>query len=277
MNTTDLHIPGSDGIPMLADLKWQEDSSPSSLIVFCHGYKGFKDWGAWNLFAQALCSTNTAVLKFNFSHNGTSIEHPTEFRMLERFGDNNYSKEVFDTSQVIEYVKSEDFPLKSIQSIHLIGHSRGGGIAMLAAYKLPDVKTVIALASVSDFEVRFPFGQDLQDWKSRGVMFVKNGRTGQFMPHNISFLHDFYENREELDIRSKVKVFQKPMLLIHCMDDLAVHVSEALKLKKWNPSAELKLLSTGGHTFDITHPWEDEELSEKMLEVVEHIKAFLPS
>ncbi|MEO0405223.1 MAG: alpha/beta hydrolase [Bacteroidota bacterium] len=277
MNTTEFHIKGSDGIPMLADLRWEKESSPHSLIIFCHGYKGFKDWGAWDQFANELCTDTSAVLKFNFSHNGTCVDHPSEFRRLDLFGENNYSKEVHDTEKVIEYVTSSDFPLKGIKSIHLAGHSRGGGIAILTAYKRSEIQSVITMASVSDFEVRFPFGRDLQEWKSRGVRFIKNGRTGQFMPHNISFLHDFYDNREALDIRSKVKVFQKPMLIVHCMDDLAVHVSEALKLKKWNPTAELKLLETGGHTFDVRHPWDSEELSEKMLEVTKHIKAFLPS
>ena len=26
---------------------------PKPLVIFCHGYKGFKDWGAWNLMAEA--------------------------------------------------------------------------------------------------------------------------------------------------------------------------------------------------------------------------------
>ncbi|WP_435524823.1 hypothetical protein [Chryseobacterium indoltheticum] len=35
-------------------------------------------------------------VKFNFSHNGTTVEDPENFADLEAFGNNNYSKELSD-------------------------------------------------------------------------------------------------------------------------------------------------------------------------------------
>ena len=59
------------------------DSNP--LIIFCHGYKGFKDWGAWNLMAEAFAKIGFCFIKFNFSHNGGTIEQPIDFPDLEAF------------------------------------------------------------------------------------------------------------------------------------------------------------------------------------------------
>ena len=38
--------------PFLADAFYPETSGKLPLIIFCHGYKGYKDWGAWNLMAE---------------------------------------------------------------------------------------------------------------------------------------------------------------------------------------------------------------------------------
>ena len=35
-------------------------------------------------------------VKFNFSHNGTTLESPSDFKDLESFGNNNFSKELYD-------------------------------------------------------------------------------------------------------------------------------------------------------------------------------------
>ncbi len=43
-----------------------ELSQSSGLVVFAHGYKGFKDWGAWHLVAQAFAEAGFDFLKLYF-------------------------------------------------------------------------------------------------------------------------------------------------------------------------------------------------------------------
>ena len=38
--------------PIIYDLFFNSKTKKAPLIIFCHGYKGFKDWGAWNLWAE---------------------------------------------------------------------------------------------------------------------------------------------------------------------------------------------------------------------------------
>ena len=74
--------------------------------------------------------------------------------------------------------------------ISLFGHSRGGGIACLAASKFKEIKNLITLASVSNFGERFPNQNEIEKWKKNGVRYVENMRTKQMLPH----LYQFYQN-----------------------------------------------------------------------------------
>ena len=68
----------------MLDYYFNQEQYGLPLVIFCHGYKGFKDWGPWSL-VKTLAKENIFVVKFNFSHNGTSISQPIEFSDLEAF------------------------------------------------------------------------------------------------------------------------------------------------------------------------------------------------
>ena len=42
--------------PILIDVFYEEGGIGQPLVIFCHGYKGFKDWGPWNLMAESIGS-----------------------------------------------------------------------------------------------------------------------------------------------------------------------------------------------------------------------------
>lgn len=267
------HVGGSDGKPIAIDYRNDETISPQAVLIFCHGYKGFKDWGTWNLMADEFMRAGFAVLKFNFSHNGIGDGDLQTFSDLEGFGRNTYSKELYDTAKVIEWT-SKQAQFKALPLV-LMGHSRGGGIALLEGDRNEKVAAVITLAAVCDFGDRFPLGKDFEAWEKRGVFYVKNGRTGQEMPHYFSFYEDYKKHQDQLDIYETLRHFSKPLLALHTMDDEAVHVSAGMKLKKWNSNTELHLYASGGHTFESKHPWTNPDLPLSMLRVVEDVKSFL--
>ena len=59
-------IPGPNGRPIVYDFFYELNRSKAPIVIFCHGYKGYKDWGAWTLFAKDFASQGIAFLKFNF-------------------------------------------------------------------------------------------------------------------------------------------------------------------------------------------------------------------
>ena len=53
--------------PIVWDAFYNETGKPKPLVIFCHGYKGFKDWGSWNLVAETFKNEHFFFVKFNFS------------------------------------------------------------------------------------------------------------------------------------------------------------------------------------------------------------------
>ena len=58
---------GSAGRKSLIDLEIPEKFN-GELILFVHGFMGFKDWGAWNLVQQYFTGKNYGFCKFNLNH-----------------------------------------------------------------------------------------------------------------------------------------------------------------------------------------------------------------
>ncbi len=147
----------------LADSFYIESTEPLPIVFFVHGYKGYKDWGAWDLMALEFAKAGYFFVKFNFSHNGTTLENPLEFADLKAFGQNNFTKELSDYQAVISHFTER----KDVNSdrIAIIGHSRGGGITVLHAFEDERVKVLSTMAGVCNFGYRFPTDERLKEWE----------------------------------------------------------------------------------------------------------------
>ena len=272
-----IRINGKHNKPILTDLFFKESNQLKPILIFCHGYKGFKDWGAWNLMAENFANAGFFFVKFNFSHNGGTAEQPIDFPDLEAFGNNNYSKELDDLGNVIDWV-SENSDIKNeidLNEIYLIGHSRGAGIVLLKSDEDSRAKKVISLAGVSDYKSRFPKNEKLQEWEEKKVYFVKNGRTHQEMPHFYQFFRDFEKNEKRLNIKKATQNLEIPLLIIHGNNDASVSINEAKNLHKWNSKSMFKIIENSNHVFGTSHPWDEERVSEELSEAIEIAIAFL--
>jgi pimeloyl-ACP methyl ester carboxylesterase len=270
-------IEGKHLKPIVTDVFYKETKTPKKIIIFCHGYKGFKDWGAWNLMAEAFANAGFFFIKFNFSHNGGTLAQPIDFPDLEAFGNNNYTKELDDLESVIDWISmSANFKNEvDRDDISIVGHSRGGGIVLLKANEDARVQKVISLAGVSDYKSRFPKKEKFQEWAEKGVYFVKNGRTHQEMPHFYQFYEDFKKNEQRLNIQKATKNLKSPFLIIHGNKDTSVSIKEAENLHKWNPKSRFKIIKNADHVFNVSHPWKQDTVSEELEEVTKLCVAFL--
>ena len=254
---------GANGRKSLIDLQVPEKLECKDILLFVHGYKGYKDWGCWNLVQKYFTNRGLGFAKMNTSHNGGTIDEPIDFPDLEAFGANRYSYEVEDIKNAIQWIreKSKDTEIK----IHLIGHSRGGGEVILAG-EHPEVKTVTTWAGISSIEERFPSGEALEKWREEGVRYVTNGRTGQEMPHNFSMYEDWAINKEKLSIEKAARNLKKPCLHIHGDIDEAVSIINAEHLSQWT-EGKMIVIRDGNHAFGSSHPWKEDELPSKLYEV----------
>jgi len=255
--TKNIILQGKHHKPILTDVFYIQDKKPKPIVIFAHGYKGYKDWGCWNLVADTFAKHHFFFVKFNFSHNGGTVEQPIDFPDLEAFGQNNYTKELDDLESVIDWVLNEGSFNNEIDpaNIILIGHSRGGGIVTLKAAEDSRITHLITWAAVSNFGERSSTIGNLEQWKKDGVKYVLNGRTKQQMPHYFQFYENYVANKQRLHIESATKNLKIPHLIIHGTNDTSVSIKEAENLHSWNPESKLAFIQDTNHTFGSMHPW----------------------
>jgi pimeloyl-ACP methyl ester carboxylesterase len=260
------------------DVSYLPNKKAKPIVLFCHGYKGYKDWGAWKLVAEKFASEGFFFLKFNFSHNGGTVENPIDFPDLEAFSENNLSKELDDLEDIINLVSSSNSFKNEIdpENISLIAHSRGGGIVLIKASENNKVKNVITWAGVSDYKERFLINTaHFKNWEKTGITYIENSRTKQQMPHKFQFYKDFEANEERLTINRAIKNIKVPILIVQGSDDPTVLEAEGRQLHKWNPNSKLVIIKNGDHSFGTKHPWEENNLPNDLQKVVEKSISFL--
>ncbi|MBP2619315.1 alpha/beta hydrolase family protein [Chryseobacterium jejuense] len=256
----------------LADAFYKETEEKLPLVIFVHGYKGYKDWGAWDLMGEKFAKAGFFFVKFNFSHNGTTIDKPQHFADLEAFGNNNYSKELSDLGVVIDHFIQNSHVDQ--EKVILMGHSRGGGISIIKTVEDERINGLITLASVDTLD-RFPTGVFFENWKKDGVYYALNGRTQQEMPHYYQFYEDYEKNIHRFDVERAAEMAKAYMLIIHGTEDEAVEVKHAEHLHILNPNSALFLIEGGNHTFGAKEPWSDSNLPDDLNSVTEKCIDFL--
>ncbi len=277
MKLKNLTIEGPRKRPILLDVDYLPNHRAKQVVIFAHGFKGFKDWGTFPLVAKQLAEAGFICIRFNFSHNGGTAEQPWDFPDLEAFGQNNYSLEQADLKKVVSWVRqTHEIPDREIDrsSVSLIGHSRGGGAVLLYAGHNPHIHKVVTWAAVSDFGARFK-AYPVEQWKKDRVIYIRNGRTLQDMPLYFQFYEDFTAHEKQLTISGALEKMTCPLLVIHGTKDEAVKVEEAQAILKNYPKAQQLLIEGAGHTFDGKHPWEQETLPPALHQALEASIAFL--
>ena len=275
LNTT---FVGSANRESSISIYFPKQHKKAQILLFAHGFKGFKDWGHFPLIQQLFTDKGFIVVTFNFSHNGGTVVNPMDLPDLVAFSNNNYMKELEDIESLLNWMSANEeghFSDFNLNNINLLGHSRGGGIALLAAEKFQKIKKVITWAAVADFEERLPDEEQLAQWKKAGVYFIRNGRTKQDMPMKFQFVDCLKKHKTKLNIEHAVIQLDKPLLIVHGKEDETVNYENAERIKSWAKRAQLELIQKCNHTFNGKHPWEEVTLPEATLKAIEVTTIFL--
>ena len=270
-------INGSAGKPILIDVTFRANSKAKQVVVFCHGFKGFKDWGPFNDIADYFAEQGIVFVKFNFSFNGTTIDDPSNFGDLKAFGNNNFCKELDDLTLVLDWIENCKELKGEIDTgkISLFGHSRGGSIALLKTAEDRRVAKVVSWASPSNFLDRLPKKEKLAKWKQFGVAYIYNGRTKQNMPMYFQFYENCIKFAKRLNIQNAVSKMSIPHLLVHGNDDPTVLLTEAVNIKSWNPNIVLHVIDGANHVLGGFHPYDLEKFPKDLQEAIDVTIKFL--
>jgi uncharacterized protein len=222
-------------------------------VLLLHGFKGFKDWGMFPPLSQRLAQAGFTVVSPNLS--GSGVDDAGDFSLPERFGHNTFSAELEDVRRVTDALMTGRLGVPIPSSLGLVGHSRGGGIAVLYAARDSRVRTLVTWAAISSVE-RWPTPQRTS-WRAAGRTDIQNARTGQVLPLYTDVLDDIEQNASGLDIAAAADRLAVPWLIVHGTEDESVRFAEAetLKAASLRPDTRLLPIEAAGHTFGAVHPW----------------------
>jgi uncharacterized protein len=240
---------------ILIDVRAAGRDSPRPAIVVVHGFKGFKDWGMFPPLAERLARAGFATVTFNLS--GSGVDDSGEFVWPDRFGHNTFSAELQDLGLLADALGRGELGVAPPTPIGLVGHSRGGGIAVLHAARDRRVQALVTWSSISSVERWSP--HEVLQWRKKGVSQIVNTRTGQQLPLFTDVLDDVERNASgSLDILGAAARLRIPWLIVHGTEDESVsHLeADALRAASSLPTTRHLAIEGAGHTFGAGHPWD---------------------
>jgi uncharacterized protein len=253
------------GWPIRGVVRRLPDGGQAGLVVQCHGFKGFMDWGHGPYLARRLAEEGFTAVSFNFSGSGIG-DDPVKFTEFDRFRENTLTTEVLDLEMVLQAATTglSGVPAGLQRRPALLGHSRGGLIVLVVAGRQksappPDagrVGRVITWAGVGLLRGRWDEAT-LAEWRRRGSLPVVNSRTGQVMEMGLGALEDIEAHLDDYDPRRVIPGLSIPSLIIHGTADTSVPFSEAEGLYRAAGPRLARLVPIEGadHTFGAVHPF----------------------
>ncbi len=241
------------GTELYGTLDFPAAKGPCPTVVICHGFKGFYEWGFFPPLATLLAERGFTVVRFNFSGSGMRpgdalVSRPQDFH------DNLLSHDRDEILQIVEALGDDIAPGRVDRSrIGVLGHSRGGGSAILAAALSDEIHTLITWNAVSTFH---RFGNLEETWRRDGSLPIVNGRTGQELTMGVAMLEELDAEPAALDILHAATAVRAPWRIVHGEKDETVPLREAYALRDAaQADQDLTLIEGGDHTFGAKHPF----------------------
>jgi alpha-beta hydrolase superfamily lysophospholipase len=242
---TAFEIRSDEGLPIRGN--FDAPAQPQSLVVAVHGFKGFKDWGFFPWLADHLCRYGAAVCRFNMSRSGIG-ENSDTFDRLDLFAGDTYSTQLADLRTATDHAQARFPGLPTF----LLGHSRGGGIAILGAHSVPRLHGVIAWSPIARAD-RWDDATKKR-WRADGFMDVENQRTKQMMRMSTAILDDYEKHHRRLDILGAASKLKKPLLVIHGGRDESVPPAEGREVFSRAREGAIATIAAASHTYNAIHP-----------------------
>lgn len=247
-------VPCGDQTRLVGETLVPEGPPPRSGVVLVHGFRAFKDWAFLPWLATELAGRGHMVARFSFTGCGVG---PTgdEITDLEAFQNNTISREVDELHKMLAACDTGDLFPRPPRRISLVGHGRGGGAALIATAEAGRVSHLATLSTMYRFDRWKP--ETVAEWRSNGVTYVLDTRSGRQLPIGLGLLDDFEDNRERLDLLKAASEVRVPWLVLHGEEDLTVPVDDARMLARAGQNTRMKLIDGAGHLYGVRHPMGD--------------------
>ena len=238
------------------DLRYSAGAPPRGAVVICHGFTAFKDWGPFPYFGRRFAEYGYLSITFNFSHNGIGA-HPLKFTEFEKFSRNTIGKEIEDLLAVIDAVERRSLcrGMPPPGPIGVVGHSRGGAVAIIGACEDRRIRCVAAWATVGT--VFRATAHQREVWRRQGYLPISLRSTRTRLRLGREVLEDLEANRPRYDLDAAMRRIGIPVLLVHGRADRVVRIEEAESLYNASDKSmtELIELDRTGHVFGARQPF----------------------
>ena len=269
--TNNWTLAGADGQVIYGNTHLPQTSQRGVLII-CHGFKGYKDYGFLPYLARSAAQHGLIVHRFNFSHSGMTNKLDT-FEHPELFEKDTWGKQIFDLQQVIQAARSGKLKGKGEPgAMTLFGHSRGGVTVLLtAARDQPDC--VIGAATPHT-------GGNLDDNQKKlllaaGFLPSPSARTGQNLRIGKECLMEMQGDPKAFDPLVAIKSLTCPVLLLHGDQDATVSIDSAAMLKRAaGDLCQLQIIADASHTFNAPNPMASDNIPVQTQQIVDHVCDF---
>jgi cephalosporin-C deacetylase-like acetyl esterase len=257
MSVHAFELVGAGGASVRGDV-WLPDhvEAPAPVVVGVHGFKGFRRWGFWPAIGTSLNRDGFAFVGFDMSHNGVGVSG-LEFDEPERFEANTWAREEEDLGVVLAALRGGRLPGAArvdASRLALLGHSRGGGLAVVRAAGDPGVRAVVALAPIATTR-RFD-AATLERGRAAGFIPIVNTRTHQVLRFGAAAIAELSARTDLHDVAaSHASRLAAPLLVVHGEADEAVDPREGRALAAAAPRGTFVGVAGGDHVFGCRHPW----------------------
>ena len=251
------------GAELYCDLRFGGDGSKAlagklPAIIVCHGFKAYKDWGPFPAIGRHFANAGFVSFVFNFSHNGIGRDY-RKFSEHKKFFNNTISLELEDVETVLSAIVGGqiDNEFIDVSRIGIVGHSRGGGVAILKASEETRIKAVAGWSTISHFD-RYTERQRNR-WRTQGYLGTSSESSQSPFKVGTALLDDLEGNVERFNIERAVSRLEKPLLLIHGTSDFPVPIDEANRLYAISDKTmtEYVVLEGVGHMYGARHPYRE--------------------
>jgi dienelactone hydrolase len=230
---------------------------PRPAVIVAHGFKGFMEWGFHPRVAELLAARGFTVVRFTFG--GAGMRPGDELVTdLEAFRRGTVSGDVADLTALAEALREGVVAPGRVdpERVGLLGHSRGGGVALLVAassFGRDAIRSLVTWNAVGRFDRLSAEERAL--WRERGTLPVVVARTGQELEVGLEVLDDLELHAGAFDLAAAAGRRACPWLIVHGSDDARVPVAEGRELAaEAAPPCDLVVVAGGDHTFGIQHP-----------------------
>jgi len=255
MPVIDWMIEGADGQPIYGNTHTPHADAVGVLVI-CHGFKGYKDYGFFDYLAQTGADRGLIAHRFNFSHSGMTNTMDT-FERPDLFERDTWTKQIHDLRAVTSAIADGQLAGQGLP-VAWFGHSRGGMTVILTAalmFKEQDPNAPGAIIPVST-----PHATPAMDEQTRrlihtqGFLESPSSRTGQMLHIGLAWLEQIEQEPEAFDPVAAMMNVDCPTMLIHGDADATVSVDSAAILARACVDARIEIINGASHTFNCPNP-----------------------